>query len=108
MESSGQYRQTHDLDQSDVLLFDMVQGRIRMIHAQRSVLGGKVIAEHEVALKEPVLHTSYWGDGVVRNAVGESEDICRLIGIAPPVLQHVGAGVDKLFFIACLLSSCRR
>ena len=71
-----------------------------MIHAQRSVLGGKVIAEHEIALIESVFHARDRGNGVVRHIVGEGEDICRLIGIAAPVPQHMGAGVDELFLIA--------
>ena len=79
LQAAGQNGQTHDLDEADIFLFDMVQFCVRVEHAQRVLLGGDVIAQHQIQLIFAVPHPGDGGDGVVRLAVGLGKDEARFV-----------------------------
>ena len=43
-----QYGKTHNLDQTDIFFFDMMQLCMRMIYAKRMLLGRDVVAQHQI------------------------------------------------------------
>ena len=77
---------SHDLNQADVFLFDVVQAWVGVIESERSVLGGEVVSEHQIALKRAVAHPRNRRDGVVRRAVGEGKHRRRFVGVGAPML----------------------
>ena len=84
LQPGGQHCKAHDLDQADILLLDMVEFGVGVVQAQRVLLGGQVIAQHQIQFKLPVPHPGDGGDGVVGDAVGLGQDHRRLVGVAPP------------------------
>ena len=80
----GQHRKTHDLDEADVLLLDVVQLLMGMVDAEGILLRGDVVAQHQIQLKLSLPHTGDGGDGVVHLAVRLRENEGRLVRIAPP------------------------
>ena len=95
LQAAGQYGQTHHLDQADVLLFDVMQLCMGVVHAQRMLRGGDVIAQHEIQLILAVPHPGYGGDGVVRLAVGLGKDKAALVGVAAPGSQQLIGQLHK-------------
>ena len=73
-ESAGQDRQTHNLDQADVLLFDVVQLLVRMVEAHRMFRRGQIVAKHKIEFIAAVSHAGNRRDRIVRLAVGFGED----------------------------------
>ena len=87
LQAAGQDEQAHHLDQADVLLLDVVQRRMGMEDAQRMLLAGAVVAQHQV---QPVhaVHLAQDGrDGVVGRAVRLGIHVAFGIGIAAPGIE---------------------
>ncbi len=84
LEPGGQNGQAHHLDQADILLFDVVELPVGVIDSQGVLLGGNVVAQHQVQLVSFAPPPGDGGYGVVRLAAGLGEDKGLLVGIAPP------------------------
>ena len=95
LQAAGQHSQTHHLDQADVLFFDVVQLCMRMVHTQRMLRGGDVVAQHQIQLILAVPHPGNGGNGVVRLAVGLGKDKATLIGVAAPCGQQLIGQLHK-------------
>ena len=65
LQAAGEHGQTHDLDQADVLFFDVVELGVGVVNAQRMLRGGDVVAQDEIQLELAVPHPGNGGDGVV-------------------------------------------
>ena len=50
LQAAGKDCQTHDLDQADVLLFDVVELCVGMVDPQRVLRGGDVVAQDQIQL----------------------------------------------------------
>ena len=97
VQAGRKHRKAHDLDQADVLLLDVVQLRMGMIYAERMLLGGDVVAEHQIQLVIIAALSGDGGDGVVRLAVRLRIDEGRLIRVAAPFFQdHIRQSDDPV------------
>ena len=96
---SGQDCQTHDLDQADVLLLDVVQLLVRMVKAHRMFRCGQVVAEYEVKLILAVPHPRDRRDRVVRLAVGFRKDHRVRVTVTAPLRQNLAREVTELVFV---------
>ena len=90
-----QYGKTHNLDQTDIFFFDMMQLCVRMIYAKRMFLGRDVIAQHQIQFEILSAFARNRCDRVVRLSVGLREYKCRLIRIATPCKQDLIRKVDQ-------------
>ena len=95
LQAAGQHRQTHDLDEADVFLFDVVELGVGVVDAQRVFRRGDVVAEHEVQLESAVPHPGDGGDGVVRLTVGLSVDEAGFVGVVAPCGQDLVGQVHQ-------------
>ena len=87
LESGGQDRKPHDLDQANVLLFDVMLVGVRMINTQGVLLCGQIIAQNQIQL---VILTTATRDGsnrIVRLIVAEGADSRLGIRILSPGAQ---------------------
>ena len=50
LQAGGQNRQTHDLNQADVLFLDMMELAVGMEDAERVFCGGDVVAQNQIQL----------------------------------------------------------
>ena len=48
LQTRRQYRKPHHLDQSDVLLLDVMQFGVRMVDAEWMLIGGDVVSQHQI------------------------------------------------------------
>ena len=101
LQAAGQHGQTHHLNQADVLLFDVVQLCMGVVHAQRMLRGGDVIAQHQIQLILAVPHPGDGGTGVVGLAVGLGKDKAALVGVAAPCSQQLIGQLHK----ACIVGT---
>ena len=99
LQAAGQHGQTHHLDEANVLFFDVVQLGMGMVHAQRMLRGGDVIAQHQIQLILAVPHPGNGGDGVVGLVVGLGKDKAAFIGVAAPSSQQLIGQLHK----ACVI-----
>ena len=74
LQAGGQNGKAHDLDEADVLFFDMVQGRMRVEDAERMFRRCDVVAQDEVQLIVYAAAAGNGCDGVVRLAVRLGKD----------------------------------
>ena len=98
-ESARQNRQTHDLDQTDVFLLDVVQLLMRMIEAHRMFWCGQVVAQHQIQFVLAISHSGNRRDRVVRLAVGFREDHRVGVRIAAPLGENFARQLAELVFI---------
>ena len=96
---AGEDRQTHDLNETDVFFFDVVQLLVWMVEAQRVFFCRQIIPQHEVKLVLAVPHPRDRRDGVVRLAVGLREDHRVGVRIAAPLRQDFARKVAKLLLV---------
>ena len=89
LQAAGKDCQTHDLDQADVLLFDVVELCVGMVDPQRVFRGGDVVAQDQIQLISAIPHPGNGGDGVVGFAVRLGKDEACLVGIAAPCGQDL-------------------
>ena len=95
LQAGGQYGQAHDLDQADILLLDVVQLGMRVIEPQRMLLGGEVVAQHQVQLIALAAAAGNRGDGVVRLPIGLGKNHCFPVCIAAPGGQDAVGKIDQ-------------
>ena len=96
--------QAHDLDQADVLLFNMVILGMRVEYAQRMLIGRDVAAKRQVGLVDLAAGVAARVDaaddgrhGVVRHAIGCVRDNAHgLIGPLAPGEDNLLGGVEQL------------
>ena len=96
--------QAHDLDQADVLLFNMVILGMRVEYAQRMLVGRDVAAKRQVGLVDLAAGIAAGVDaaddgrnGVVRHAVGcVRDDANRFIGPLAPGEDNLLGSVEQL------------
>ena len=98
-ESAGQNRQTHDLDQADVLLFDVVQLLVRMIEAHRMFRRGQIVAKHKIEFIAAVSHAGNRRDRIVRLAVGFRENHRIGVTVTAPLRKDFAREVAKLVLV---------
>ena len=97
VQTGRKHRKAHHFDQADVLLLDVVQLRMGMIHAQRMLLGGDVVAQHQIQLIVVAALSGNGGDGVVGLSIRFRIDESRLIRVAAPFFQnHIRQGDDPI------------
>ena len=89
LQAAGQHSQTHHLDEADILFFDVVQLCMGVVHTQRMLRGGDVVAQHQVQLILAVPHPGDGRDGVVGLAIGLGKDKAALVGVAAPSSQQL-------------------
>ena len=89
LQAAGQHGQTHHLDETDVLLFDVVQFSMGMVHAQRMLRSGDVVAQHQIQLILAVPHPGDGGNGVVGLTIRLGKDKAAFIGVAAPGSQQL-------------------
>ena len=70
-----------------------------MEHAQRMLVGGQVVAQHQIQLVPAAFHARHGGDGVVGHAVGLGIDAAGRVGIAAPGCKHLIRQGDHLVAI---------
>ena len=70
-----------------------------MVHTQRMLRGGDVVAQHQVQLILAVPHPGDGRDGVVGLAIGLGEDKAALVGVAAPSSQQLIGQLHK----ACVI-----
>ena len=99
-QAGRQYGQTHDLDEADVLFFDMVKLRVRMVQAQGMLLRRQVVPQHQIQLVVAAPPSGDGGDGVVGGAIGLRQDHGVLIGVSSPGVQDPVRQSDEFFRIA--------
>ena len=81
LQARRQNGQAHDLDQADVLLLDVLHIRVRVVDAVGELLGGLIVAQHQVELVFVALPACDRRDGVVRFAVGFGEHLRIGVGV---------------------------
>ena len=86
LQAGGKHRQTHDLNQADIFLLDVMQFLMGMIHAQRVFLGGNIVSEGQIQFIEIPSLSGDRRDGVVGLSVRLGKDKRRLIRVASPGL----------------------
>lgn len=79
-----QHSQTHHLDQANVFPLDMMKLFMRMVYAQRMLLGSNIIAQHQIQLILLPSFSRNGSDGIVRFSVSLRIDKGCFIGIASP------------------------
>ena len=95
LQAAGQHSQTHHLDQTNVLFFDVVQLSMGVVHTQRVLRGGDVVAQHQVQLILAVPHPGDGGNGVVGLAVSLGKDKAALVSVAAPCSQQLIGKLHK-------------
>ena len=76
-----------------------MQLRVRMEQAERAVLGGAVISEHQVQLKLPIAESRDRGDRVVRFSVCLRINIRIRICVSAPCSQDLICKIDQPLFL---------
>ena len=87
LQAGGQYGQTHNLDQTDVLLLDMMQLCMRMIYTQRMFLSSDIVTQHQIQFELVSALSGNGSDGVMRLVIGVGIDKCLFIRIFSPLVQ---------------------
>ena len=87
-------RTAHHLDQSDVLLLDMVLLRMRVKDAQRILLCRDIVPKHQIQLIAAVSSARDRCDGAVLLPLCLRKNECRLICVGSPGLQDSVRQVD--------------
>ena len=96
-EPGRQNGQAHHFDEADVLLLDVVVLGVGVEQPQRVLLGGAVVAQHQVQLVVLPPPPGDGGDGVVGGVPGVGQDAGALVGVPPPALQDLVPQVDEGF-----------
>ena len=81
-------RQSHDLDQADVLFLDVVQLLMRMEDSKRILLRGPVVPKDQIQLKLVAAHSGNRRDGVVRCSFCFCQDFRLRIAVCSPCLKN--------------------
>ena len=89
LQAAGQNRQTHNFNETNVFLLDMVLICMGMEHAHRMLLCGNVATQHQIQLIVFPFAAGNGGDGIMRLTIGESNDADAFVGIATPSLQNL-------------------
>ncbi len=87
--------ETHDLDEADVLLLDVMPLLVGVEHAERVLVGGHVAAQREVgpvAVAHPV---DDGRDGVVGHGARPGEDAHGGVVVGAPAVEHAAGGVEE-------------
>ena len=87
-EPARQHRETHDLDEADILFFDVVQLRVRVVDAERKFLTCEIAAQHKVKLKVVPAPPCDWRDRVVGDPARLGEKLPGRVAVAPPGLEN--------------------
>ena len=87
LQAGRQYRQTHNLDQTDVLLLDMMQLCMGMIDSQRMLLCGDIVTQHQIQFELVSALSGNGSDGVMRLVIGVGIDESPFIRIFSPFIQ---------------------
>ena len=96
---SGQDRQTHDLDQADVLFFDMVQFLVRMVEAHRMLWCGQVVPQDQIQFVLAVSHTRNRRNRVVQLAVCLGKNHGFGVRIFAPLGKNFSGQLTELVFV---------
>ena len=99
LQAAGQHGQTHHLDETNVLFFDVMQLGMGVVHTQRMLRGGDVVAQHQIQLIFAVPHPGNRRDGVVGLAIRLGKDKAALVGVAAPSGQKLIGQLYK----ACII-----
>ncbi len=83
-----EHRKTHYLNETDVLLLDMVELRMRMENPQGMLFRGDVVSEHQIQFKTLSPLPGNGRDGGMGCALGLREDEGTLIGVASPLREN--------------------
>ena len=94
-QAGGKNCQAHYLDETDIFLLNMVQFLMGMVHAQRELFGGDIIAQHQIQFKHIAVLARNRRNGIVGFSVRLRIDKCRFIGIFSPGLQHNIRQIDE-------------
>ena len=90
LEPRGEYGKSHYLDETDVLLLEVVVFRVRMVNTQRMLFRGYVVTKNKIQFEFAVLvHACDRSDGVVGNAFCLCENKRVFISIIPPGRKDV-------------------
>ena len=87
-EPRREHRQSHYLNETDVFLLDVVKLRMGMEHAQRMLLCGDVVPQHEIQLEMLPPLPGDGGNGGMRYALGLREDEGTLVRVASPLREN--------------------
>ena len=75
VQSCRQYGKTHYLDQTDILLFDMVALGMRVIQTHRELLCSQVVSQAQIKLKK---HAD-WAEGFAERLKGRPREEIRSV-----------------------------
>ena len=80
---------SHNFDQADVLLLDVMELCMRMVNAERMLIGCDIVAQSQIKLIEIPAFSGDRGDRAVWSSVCLSKDEGIFIGVAAPFIQDV-------------------
>ena len=93
VQTGRKHRKTHNLNQADVFLFDMVQLCMRMVNAHGMFFCGNVVAQHQIQFVVVTTFSCDGGNGIVRLPICFSIDKCLFVCVVAPFIKnHVGKG----------------
>ena len=99
LEPGRKDRQSHDFDQSDVFFFNMMQLGMGMVHPERMLTGGDIVAQDQVQL---IIFSTLSGDGrdgVMIFSLRPGKDESLLIRITAPAPEDPVSQVDQALLI---------
>ena len=94
LQAAGQNGQTHDLDEADVLFFDVMILCMRMVNTERAFVRRDVVAQCQIEFERIAHFSCDRRDRVVRLAVGLGVNECRLVRICAPLAKDVVRKID--------------
>ena len=97
IESGRKNRKSHNFDESDIFFLDMMILAVRMVNAQRMLIGGDVVSQHQIQFVLAAAHSRNRRDGVVRHAFGLAEDEGLRIGVRTPFSEYHICRIRKSF-----------
>ena len=87
LQSGRKNRQSHNFNQTDIFLLDMMQLRVRMIDTKRMLLGRDIVAQHQIQFELISSFSGNRGNRVMRLTVRLSINKYGFIRINPPCIQ---------------------
>ena len=95
LEAGGENCQTHNLDKSDILLLYVVKLGVGVVNSQGMLLGGDVVAKHQIKLEKLAAAAGNGRDGVVGLAVGLGKNEGGNVGVRSPRGKDLLAELGK-------------
>ena len=98
-QSAGKHGKTHDLDQADVLFFDVVEFLVGVVQPHGMLLRRQVVPQDQIQLIPPLPHTGDGGDGIVGLAVGLRENRRRRVAVGAPLGKDLARQITEVILV---------